>query len=152
MLRRKRIRRKASRLYKRDALLPPVKHIRITASLAKAVKRKSIYQWLVTKGYFPEPFVLPPCVTVTAHPKYGKVFFTYTPKSFSPKITEYQQVHFPKTDYTDRTFGIIDPELNSDIACTIAKNWKSILKVFFHTSNKVCLLQFPNPIKFQDSW
>jgi len=127
-------------------LLAPHQHFKKTAQLAKALDRKSIYEWLVTKGYFPEPYVLPPCFVVTAYPKYGKVYFSHTQKKFSPPETEYQQVHFPKTDYTDRTFGIIDPRLNSDIACTIAKNWKTIVNSIFHQANKVCCYSFPIPL------
>ena len=108
-------------------ILAPHEHFKKTASLAKGLDRASIYEWLVTKGYFPEPYVLPPCFSVTTHPKYGKVFFSHKPKEFKPRITEYQQVHFPKTNYTDRTFGVIDPELNSDIAYTIARHWTKIL-------------------------
>lgn len=114
--------------------------------MAQALDRKSIYEWLVTKGYFPEPYVLPPCFVVTARPKYGKRYFPHKPNKFNPRITEYQQVHFPKTDYTDRTFGVIDPELNSDIAYTITKNWNTVVSSIFHKSNKVCSYSFPIPL------
>lgn len=99
-------------------VLAPYQHFKKTASLAKSLRRAAIYEWLVTKGYFPEPYVLPPCFSVTVFPEYGKRFFTYTANKFNPRVTEFKQVHFPKTDYTDRTFGVIDPELNSDIAYT----------------------------------
>jgi Reverse transcriptase (RNA-dependent DNA polymerase) len=127
-------------------VLAPYEHFKKTANLAKALDRKAIYEWLVTKGYFPEPYVLPPCFVVTNHPKFGKFYFKYTNKKFVTRVTEYQQVHFPKTDYTDKTFGIIDPEFNSDIACTIAKNWKSIVSSMFHKANKVCSYSFPIPL------
>jgi hypothetical protein len=55
-------------------------------------------------------------------------------------------VHFPKSDYTDLTFGVIDPELNSDIACILAKNWKTVVNMIFHESNKVCSYSFPIPL------
>lgn len=126
--------------------LAPHEHFRKTARLAKVLDRKAIYEWLVTKGYFPEQYVLPPCFTVTAHPKYGRVYFSHTTKKFTPRVTEYQQVHFPKTDYTDRTFGVIDPELNSDIAYTVAKNWMKIAGTIFHRDNKVCCYSFPIPL------
>lgn len=127
-------------------ILAPHEHFKKTASLAKGLDRASIYEWLVTKGYFPEPYVLPPCFSVTTHPKYGKVFFPHKPKEFKPRITEYHQVHFPKTNYTDRTFGVIDPELNSDIAYTIARNWTKIIGLIFHRTNKVCCYSFPIPL------
>ena len=127
-------------------LLPPQLHVKRTASLARNLERKTIYEWLVTTGYFPEPYVLPPCFAVTEYPKFGKRYFTHTSKKFTPRIAEYHQVHFPKTDYTDRTFGVIDPEINSDIAYTVATNWKTIVGAMFHKSNKVCAYSFPIPL------
>ena len=35
---------------------------------------------------------------------------------FKTDTSEFQQVHFPKTDLTDRTFGIISPKIYSDAA------------------------------------
>src|SRR2546428_6836066 len=101
-------------------------HFAKTAELARKLPRAKIYKWLVTGGYFPETYVLPPCYSVTKFPRYGKVYFQYSKKNFSPKITECQHVHFPKTELTDRTFGIIDPEIHSDIAFTISRNWRTI--------------------------
>lgn len=124
----------------------PIEHFKRTAKLAKALKRPAIYQWLVTKGYFPESYVLPPCFQVTAHPPYGKIFFAHTKSNFNPKISEYQQVHFPKTELTDRTFGIIDPEVHSDIANVIARNWKTFVECVFNKNNKVCSYSFPVPL------
>ena len=126
--------------------LAPREHFKKTASLAKALDREAVFDWLVTKGYFPEPYVLPPCFTVIKHPSYGKVYFALKGTKFEPRVTEYQQVHFPKTDYTDRTFGVIDPELNSDIAYTIAENWTDIVGTIFHRDNKVCCYSFPIPL------
>ncbi len=124
----------------------PKQHFGKTAKLAFLLKRPRIYEWLVTKGYFPESYVLPPCFSITKHPCYGKVYCAHTKKTYKPKITEYQQVHFPKTDFTDRTFGFIDPELHSDIAYIIAKNWKVIIGAIFHKDNKVCTYSFPIPL------
>lgn len=124
----------------------PESHIKRTAKLARALKRKDIYTWLVTKGYYPENYVLPPCFVVTAHPSFGKKYFKHTKRKFKPKISEYHQVHFPKTELTDKTFGIIDPELHSDISYTIAMNWKTILGCIFNKKNKVCSYSFPVPV------
>ncbi|MCA3142378.1 MAG: RNA-directed DNA polymerase [Rhodocyclaceae bacterium] len=126
--------------------LAPFNHRNQTEKLARALDEKDVYEWLVTKGYFPEAYVLPPCFAVTKHPKYGKVYFTHNAKGFTPRVTEYQQVHFPKTDYTDRTFGVIDPELHSDIAYAFASNWKTLLGVIFHPNNQVCSYSFPVPL------
>lgn len=124
----------------------PKEHFQRTKELAQELKKSDIYDWLVTKGYFPEPYVLPPCFMVAKSPIFGKIYFQHTQKKFQPKISEFQQVHFPKTELTDRTFGIIDPEINSDIAFTIADNWDEIVNCIFHGDNKVCSYSFPIPV------
>lgn len=121
-------------------------HFRKTAKLAHGIKRPEIYRWLVTKGYYPESYVLPPCFVVSKSPKYGKRYYPHTKKKFRPKISEILQVQFPKTNLTDRTFGIIDPQIHSDIAYTIATNWKKILGAIFHPGNKVANYSFPIPL------
>jgi hypothetical protein len=125
---------------------PAERHFRRTARLATALKRSQIYEWLVTKGYFPESYVLPPCFEVTAQPTYGKVYFPHSKKSYRPVLDEYLQVHFPKTELTDRTFGIIHPEIHSDIAQTLSRNWKTVIGCLFHRSNKVFAYSFPIPL------
>jgi hypothetical protein len=119
---------------------------RQTRSLALRLGSQQVYDWLVTDGYFPEPYVLPPCFVVKKHAKFGKPYFRHTASKFKPKLTEYQQVHFPRTNYTDRTFGIIDPEIHSDIAFTIAENWEALMEVLFHKDNKVATYSFPVPL------
>ena len=49
--------------------LAPFNHRNQTEKLARALDEKDVYEWLVTKGYFPEAYVLPPCFAVTKHPK-----------------------------------------------------------------------------------
>jgi len=125
------------------------KHFQRTKELAEALTKSDIYNWLVTKGYFPESYVLPPCFFVTKHPNFGKVYFSHSNKKFQPNISEFLQVHFPKTELTDRTFGIIQPEIHSDIAFTIADNWDDIVLCLFHQNNKVCSYSFPIPVNHE---
>jgi len=66
--------------------------------------------------------------------------------NFKPPIHEYVQVHFPKTDLTDRTFGIIEPTLHADMALHIASNWQDVLGVLFHKRNRVYAYTFPIPV------
>lgn len=124
----------------------PKEHFQRTKELAQALNKSDIYDWLVTKGYFPESYVLPPCFIVTKSPAFGKVYFQHKEKKFNPTASEFQQVHFPKTELTDRTFGIIEPKIHSDIAYTIANNWDDILSRIFHEDNKVCSYSFPIPV------
>ena len=127
------------------AASPIEEYAKVTARLARRLRPVDIYKWLVTDGYFPEAYVLPPCFKVTRQPRYGKRY-SGSGRKFNPKITEYLQVSFPKTDYTDRTFGVIDPEIHSDISLTIAQNWKGICDRLFNASNRVVSYSFPIPI------
>lgn len=130
---------------------PHKDHFDRTAKLARNLEPRDVYKWLVTKGYFPEPYVLPPCFFVTSHPPFGKVYFPNGrdgngKERFKPKLSECVQVHFPKTDLTDRTFGIIDPEIHSDVARTISENWPAIIGHLFHKDNRVTSYSFPIPL------
>jgi len=126
----------------------PTDHFKQTERLAVALKRRSVYEWIVTKGYYPESYVLPPCFQVVKHPHFGKVYFPNLKKKF--KFAQYLEVPFPKTELIDRTFRIIDPELHSDIAYIIARNWKTILKCLFDQKNKVCSYSFPIPLSAEN--
>lgn len=125
---------------------PAEKHFKKTAVLAKALRRSDIYDWLVTTGYFPESYVLPPCFFVSERPRYGTRYFAHSKNTFRPPVSEYLQVHFPKTELTDRTFGVCDPQIHSDIAYTIARNWKTVTSSLFGGGNKVCSYSFPIPL------
>lgn len=124
----------------------PERHAGATASLAKKLRPKDVFTWLVTEGYFPEPYVLPPCFSVRGHRAYGKPFWKIVKKGYQPKLTELVSIHFPKSDWTDRTFGIIDPEIHYDIALNIARNWKAITATLFGKANIVHSYSFPIPV------
>lgn len=75
----------------------PEQHMALTKRLAKRLPKKQVYEWLVTNGYFPESYVLPPCFAVSVFPEYGKKFFPWTKKAFKPKLAEISKVHFSST-------------------------------------------------------
>ncbi|MEQ9357803.1 hypothetical protein [Coleofasciculus chthonoplastes] len=56
----------------------PKEHFQRTNELVKALTKSDIYDWLVTKGYFPEAYVLTPCFEVTQHPNFGQPYFPVT--------------------------------------------------------------------------
>ena len=126
--------------------MSPKDHRKATEALANGLRRSDVYRWLVAKGYYPESYVLPPCFYVASHPRYGKRYFPYTARAFKPKIADCLDFGFPRTELTDRTFGIVDPEIHSDIALTIAQNWKTILAQLFHRKNLVVSYSFPIPL------
>jgi hypothetical protein len=125
----------------------PLIHTKITAKLAKKLPPEDVYDWLMTVGFFPENYVLPPCFVVDKYPKFGKVFCKTTPKGkYVPKTSALAEIQFPKSNYADRTFGILDPEIHCDLAYEIAINWKKLLKIFFNSENHVCSYSFPIPL------
>lgn len=125
---------------------PVTEHRESTKILAKSLAKPDVYHWLIEHGYFPENYILPPCFEVSKRPKRPKVYFKVKKKKFVPKRTEYINVHFPKSELTDRTFGIIDPEIHNDIAYHISRNWKTIVNSLFPKKSKVTSYSFPLPI------
>lgn len=97
-------------------------------------------------GYFPESYVLPPCFSVSKFPAFGNRFTSLDNKKFTPPVCQLCEAHFPKSDFTDRTFGIIDPQIHSDIASEVAENWGQILDVIFKPNKKIYAYSFPIPL------
>lgn len=124
----------------------PRKHSRDTERLARQLQPSDIYDWLTTDGYFPESYILPPCFHVTKHPPFGTYFTQRKARGFFPALSQVCEVHFPKSDLTDRTFGILDPELHSDIASEIAGGWTLLLDIIFNPANRVYSYSFPIPV------
>ncbi len=120
-------------------------HMQRTRDLATSLSKDDVYDWLMTFGYFPESYVLPPCFSVKKRPKTKKLFYKYGQKP-NVDITECVKVHFPKSELTDRTFGIIDPNIHNDIALTISNNWKRIVKYMVPNDSLVASYSFPIPI------
>jgi len=127
----------------------PRKHSRDTELLARQLQPSDIYEWLVTEGYFPESYVLPPCFHVVSHPSFGTYFTQKAGGRFVPSLSQACEVHFPKSDLADRTFGILDPALHSDIATEIATGWGSVLDVIFSPAKRVYSYSFPIPVSKQ---
>ena len=122
-------------------------HFAQTRALAKQLSAKHIYRWLVTTGYFPEAYVLPPCFHVSRAPSYQRgTFFASNAPRYPQTLSAIEDVHFPKTDLTDRTFGIMHPEIHSDIAWNVASGWKKITDHIFHSDNHVNSYSFPIPL------
>jgi hypothetical protein len=126
---------------------PIYKHRLATKKLATSLNKKEIFFWLTEFGYFPECYVLPPCFQVAKRPNKQKVYFKLQNNGkYSPIPTEYEKIQFPKTELTDRTFGIIHPEIFNDIAFHVSKNWAIISKALFPKKSKVTSYSFPIPI------
>jgi Reverse transcriptase (RNA-dependent DNA polymerase) len=134
---------------KQTMLTNPIKeHRRTTKDLAKSLVREELFRWLVHDGYFPESYVLPPCFVVKKAPPARKRYFKVTKNgnAFKPDRTECVQVHFPKTELTDRTFGIIHPRIHNDIAYDLTQNWKRVVEALIPKDSVVTSYSFPVPI------
>lgn len=129
-----------------SAASPIQRHRDTTRDLARALKPADVYWWLLEYGYYPEAYVLPPCFRVAKMPAKQKRY--YDPKKHFKglKETEYVHVHFPKTELTDRTFGIIEPKIHNDIAYHIARNWKAMVDAMIPSDSIVSSYSFPVPV------
>jgi len=121
-----------------------------TKSLALSLKPNEVFQWLLKHGYFPESYVLPPCFRVIATPERAEPYFpikkTSKGSEFKPDRTECVPVHFPKSEFTDRTFGIMHPKIHLDIAFHISQNWREIVDSLIPEDSLVTTYSFPVPI------
>jgi len=138
----------ATLLLKRIFVNPVKFYKESTLDLVNSLDSNEIYFWLLDHGYFPENFVVPPCFHVSKRPSTPKVYYqpTRQGKSYKPPRTECIKVHFPKTELTDRTFGIIEPKIHNDIAYIISKNWSDIVTAIFRDNSQVVSYSFPIPI------
>lgn len=125
-------------------------HRKQTKILARSLKPTEVYRWLLEHGYFPESYVMPPCFKVVATPPKGKTYFKITKNrrgnEFTPTRTECVRVHFPKSELTDRTFGIMHPHIHNDIALHISRNWKKIVEALIPSESAETTYSFPIPL------
>ncbi|WP_293759470.1 RNA-directed DNA polymerase [uncultured Aquitalea sp.] len=127
---------------------PIEKHRDATYTLARSLKKAEIHHWLLDHGYFPEKYVLPPCFSVSSRSKKPKLYFKVKSKGkkFAVDRTECVHVHFPKTEFTDRTFGIIHPHVHNDISYHLTRNWLRIVDAMMPADSQVVSYSFPIPI------
>lgn len=131
---------------------PIIKHREATLKLANSLNSFDIYLWLLKNGYYPEPYVLPPCFHVLEHPKEKKPYFPIENdyKKFSTQRSECVSAHFPKSDLADRNFGIIHPYIHHDIVFHMTENWESIVNAMIPNDSNVTSYSFPIPLNSQE--
>jgi hypothetical protein len=100
----------------------------------------------MTIGYFPENYVLPPCFSVEKYPTFGKQYYRVIRKKFKPNPAKLAEIQFPKSNFADRIFSIINPEIYCQMAYEIASYWKILLLDLFNSKNKVVSYSFPIPL------
>ncbi len=127
----------------------PIKdHVKKTSLLARSLKRSDVYFWLLEKGYFPESYVLPPCFAVVEKPPKRKKYYDVTGggKKYNVPTQQCAVVHFPKSELTDRNFGVIHPHIHNDIAYHLSQNWKTIVGKMIPKASRVSSYSFPIPV------
>lgn len=103
---------------------------------------KKIAQWILNSGYYPEPYVVPPCFRVTNFQLSEERIET---KAFSDNWSSKKLVNisFPKTGLVQRTFGIIHPKIYHDIVWELISNWEDLLNHLFDDKNEIYSYSFP---------
>ncbi len=121
-----------------------------TKKIAKAIDPKKIAEWLLTEGYFPEQYVFPPTFhsrkfKLKDHPYcMGKIKNNY--RKIFPDCYESTNISYPKTQLTERVYGIYHPQHYHDIVWYIHKQWNQIINFLFDERNLVYSYSFPIPI------
>ena len=129
----------------------PKEHTAENKRLLKKVSKDKIAKWLLEEGYYPEQYIVPPSFKVNKFDLKANPYFAIDnsiaaqPK-FEPEKDELLNISFPKTELTDRTFGIIAPKIYHDIVWYLINDWDNILKSLFRTNNKIHSYSFPIPI------
>lgn len=94
--------------------------------------------------------MLPPCFKVKnlklKKSEYYKVKTQNSRVNYPIDISDLITVSFPKSQLTDRTFGIIHPKIYHDIVWNLRKEWKQIIKHLFHKDISIYSYSFPIPV------
>jgi hypothetical protein len=128
----------------------PSDHFNETHALILKVPPSEIAKWLLQDGYYPEPYVLPPCFSVASMPLQPKPIFPLKIRKasieFKPSETELAGLSFPKSMLAERSFSIIDPRHYHDLVWYIVKDWKLVLDILFHRDLGVYSYSIPIPV------
>ncbi|NDI98757.1 RNA-directed DNA polymerase [Flavobacterium sp. LaA7.5] len=132
----------------------PEKHYTTTKKLIKKIPVKNISDWLLCEGYYPEQYVVPPTYRVSKFKLKNRPNFEIecvnSVYKFEPIRKELIKLSFPKTQLTDRTFGIIHPDIYHDIVWYLCEEWKLIIDKIFRKNSKIYTYSFPIPVSKKD--
>ncbi|MBN8565659.1 MAG: RNA-directed DNA polymerase [Flavobacteriales bacterium] len=121
----------------------PQKHLEETKKLVNALPVRKIANWLLTEGFFPEQYVLPPCFKVLKFTYKKNPYYDFTKKI---PLSEIYEITFPKSQLTERTFGIINHKIYHDLVWQLMNNWDEIKKLLFSKQNTIYSYSFPIPL------
>jgi len=131
------------------------KHIETTRELIKKIDKSKIAGWLLEEGYYPEQYVLPPCFCVKKFNLQPEPYFPIESQPdgsirYRPNRSEQIFISFPKSQLTERTFGIMEPRLYHDIVWHLIQNWNDVISHLFDKRNKIYSYSFPIPVNKKD--
>lgn len=128
----------------------PKKHNAETNRLLKKVPKTKISKWLLEEGFYPEQYVIPPCLRIKKFKLQDNPYFEVDTSGAQPKFEPEKgdliNVSFPKTQLTDRTFGIIAPKIYHDLVWHLMDEWDLVIKTLFKNQNKIYSYSFPIPV------
>jgi hypothetical protein len=126
----------------------PQKHRQETELLIRELSstdegKKEIARWILEDGYYPEPYVLPPCFKISNFELQQEKFEKkgYTDKNW--KSENLATISFPKTGLIQRVFGIIHPYRYHDIVWELMNDWDKLLSILFNPDNEIYSYSFP---------
>jgi hypothetical protein len=122
-------------------------NFRNTESLIREIDKSEIADWLLTEGYFPEQYVLPPTFRVQGFS------LDENPKNANTNDLvkrEIISISYPKTLLTSREFGIQHPNNFHDIVFYLMQDWDAIIDIIFHLDLKIYSYSFPIPVNARD--
>lgn len=128
----------------------PKKHFKETEKLLRKIDVSKISKWLLEQGYYPEQYVVPPTFHVEKfdlqkNPIY-KIDKHGGNEKYDPIKTDLINLSFPKTQLTDKTFGIIEPTIYHDLVWHLNKEWNSIVDHLFDKELNIYSYSFPIPV------
>lgn len=124
----------------------PQLHIRQTKKLISAIDEKKIAKWLLSEGFFPEQYVLPPCFIVEKFTFKKHPYFDFNKKGVKIPICQVSEITFPKSRLTERSYGVINHKIYHDLSWHLVKNWKQVKSILFNSKNKIYSYSFPIPV------
>lgn len=125
------------------------KHFEQTKKLAEQLDPDEVAQWLLSHGYFPEQYVLPPSFAVQEFPLSREPYFAATgtkSRSYKPDLSEIETISFPRSVLTVRAFGIIEPRIYHDLTWQLTRDWEAVVDCIFDSCLRIFSYSFPIPV------
>lgn len=126
-------------------------HFSRTRHLVEKISKDQIATWLLCDGYYPEQYVLPPCFHVEAFPLKNEPNFPVFDNgkgrvTYRPTRSELLNVFFPKSQFTDRVFGIMEPKIYHDVVWHLLDQWEHVQSHLFKKDIRFYSYSFPIPV------